>query len=274
MAEKFDNYLMGETTNVKLDSDTSSSSSSTTDTSLSTISVPSVTGSSVMASIQKKDRPITQEETKIQNMLSNLLENVIVSSIMNIAGLMGVDLTNSDQTTEKLEAIKANLSEPENVKKMVFIISSSSEIAGASLEALEPFIGELITIIIQSLSGFSENLIQAAIQIGMSSMQAIPIVGALMSAGQTAITLFETWLALMNTGAEITTSLSETYNGWIQLFRKLKEEKELLASRTLKEEEKFIKAEVGSSNIESPSKKSPKTEKPATNSVPEAPSLD
>ena len=71
-----------------------------------------------------------------------------------------------------------------------------------------------------------------------------------MSAGQTAITLFETWLALMNTGAEITTSLSETYNGWIQLFRKLKEQKELLATRSLEEEKKFIKAEVGTSNVE------------------------
>ena len=142
------------------------------------------------------------------------------------------------------------MSEPKNVEKMVFIIASSSEIAGASLQALQPFLGELITTIIQSLGGVSSTLIQTAIQIGMSSVQAIPILGAFLSAGQTAITLFETWLSLVNTGSEITSSLSETYNGWIQLFRKLKEQKELLATRSLDAEKKFIKEEVGTSNIE------------------------
>lgn len=263
LADEFDKYAMGLTTKVKLDPDVNVNTP--TDTSITTISVPSISleGNSIMSSIQKKDQPISQEETKIQNILSNLLENVIVSSILNVAGLMGVDITDPDQTSEKLEAIKANLSEPENVEKMVFIIASSSEIAGASMKALQPFLQELITNIIQSLGGLSENLVQSAIQIGMSSLQAIPIIGAFISAGQSAITLFETWLALMNTGAEITTSLSETYNGWIQLFRKLKEQKELLVSRSLKSEEEFLKLEVGSSNIEKiPNpKKSPKTEK-------------
>ena len=268
LADNFDSYLMGDTTKVNLGSKpksvgtktnktasssaTASSTSSSPDTSVSTLSVSGASGEgdSIMSSIQKKDQPITQEETKIQNILSNLLENIIVSSIMNVAGLMGVDITDPDQTTEKLEAIKANLSEPENIKRMVFIIASSSEIAGASMEALQPFLQELISNIIQSLGGLSENLVQSAIQIGMSSLQAIPIIGAFMSAGQTAITLFETWLSIINTGAQVTTSLSETYNGWIQLFRKLKEQKELLASRSLEAEQKFIKEEAGTSNVE------------------------
>ena len=158
----------------------------------------------------------------------NLLTSVIVSSIENIAGLMGVDVTDADQTNEKLADIKASLSDPENLEHMEIIISSSAEVAGVAIKALKPYIRELISTIIESLQGFSQNMVQAAVQTVISSMQAVPIIGAVLSFGQTGITVFETWLSLVNTVSSITTSTSDIANAVLVNTKKIMKEKEQL----------------------------------------------
>jgi hypothetical protein len=165
----------------------------------------------------------------------------MVSSIENIAGVLGVDITDSDQTTEKLAQIKATLSDPENLEHMTIVISNSAEIAGVAVEALKPYIKELISAVIMSLQSFASNSVEAAVSIALSAVQAIPIIGAFMAAGQTAITLFETGLSLVDTMANITTVTSDTANAIVTNFNRLKREKEQLLARSEKSIKEYEK---------------------------------
>ena len=222
-------------------SDSDSDSSSSTTSSTINGSSSSEQADSILNNIQNKHSPIENDENKAQTIISNLITNVMISSIENIAGLMGVDITNADQTNEKLAQIKESLTDPENLEHMVIIISNSAEIAGVAIEALKPYLTELISAIIMSLESFASNSVQAAVSVAMSAFQAIPIIGAFMSAGQTAITLFETGLSLVDTMANITTTTSDTVNAVVTNFERLKREKEQLLVRSEKSIKEYEK---------------------------------
>jgi hypothetical protein len=209
---------------------------------VSSVDVSSSTNTSgILQDIQNKHSPFTNDENKLESIMSNLITKVIVSSIENIAGLMGVDISDADQTTEKLAQIKESLVDPENVEHMVIIISSSAEIAGVAIEALKPYIGEFISSVIMSLQSFSSTAVQAAVQVALDAFQAVPIFGAFMSAGQSMITAFETWLSLVDTVNNVATTTSDTVNAVVTNFKRLKKEKEQLLARSEKSIKEFEK---------------------------------
>ena len=152
---------------------------------------------------------------------------------------MGVDITDADQSTEKLAKIKESLTDPENVEHMVVIISSSAEIAGVAIEALKPYLSEFISSVVMSLQTFTSSAVQSAVQIGLDALKAIPFVGTFLSAGQSAITAFETWLSLVDTVNNITMTTSDTVNAVVTNFKRLKKEKEQLLARSEKSIKEF-----------------------------------
>ena len=221
------------------DTDTDSTSSSTA----STISASSGSeaADSILSAVQNKHNQFQNEENNAETAISNLITSAMISSIENIAGMMGIDITDADQTNEKLAQIKETLSDPENLEHMSIVIASSAQMAGVAVEALKPYLSELISTIVESLGSFGSNSVQAAVQVGMSAFQAIPIFGAIMSAGQTAITLFETGMSLTDTVANITTVTSDTTNAVVTNFNRLKKEKEQLLERSEKSIKEYEK---------------------------------
>jgi vacuolar-type H+-ATPase subunit I/STV1 len=163
---------------------------------------------------------------------TNLAQGATLNAVDKLGQIVGVDLTNPQQTQQKLEQIKANINNPETIAKVKEILSFYSQYGTIALEAVQPFLQKLSSIIIEEGGKTANKFIDTGSTIIGNAIKEIPGVGLVVSLAQDAEKIGETAASVVNTGTTITTEFSDTINAAILNFNNLIKEKQDLLNRT------------------------------------------
>ena len=169
-------------------------------------------------------------ESKLMNAATNLTE----MGIEKASSLVGIDLTNDEQTNLQLSKMSDTLSDPANQKQIKEIIEKSSKIGLVALEAAEPFAEPLIKETVDKLKVAGNELGEAGVKILLNTAEEIPGVGIAIGTARSLDTAAQAALSTINTSSEIITATSDSINGAIQNFNRLIKEKGELVDRTSK----------------------------------------
>jgi hypothetical protein len=169
-------------------------------------------------------------ESKLMNVATNLTE----MGIEQASGLVGIDLTNDEQTNLQLSKMKDTLSDPANQEQIKEIAQNASKIGLVALEAAEPFAEPLIKETVDKLKIAGNELGEAGVKILLNTAEEIPGVGVAIGTARSLDTAAQAALSTINTSSEIITATSDSINGAIQNFNRLIKEKGELADRTSK----------------------------------------
>lgn len=144
----------------------------------------------------------------------NLVKSVVLSAIQMISGLLGVDLTNPEQTNEKLSEIKATLSDPETQEKIIEI-----------LEAIDPYIEPLLDKFIEELSKVGTKSATALMNAILNISEGIPGAGIIIGGIRAATNVGEAIWATINAFTSIVTKTADTANASVTNLKRIADEK-------------------------------------------------
>jgi len=183
----------------------------------------------------KKEREFNLAESPIVEKTGELAEGVAVKSIEGVGNLLGVDLSNTENTGEKLDEIKTALSNPENKEKIREIVGEAAEVGSVAIEAASPFIQPLVDKSIEVGSNALSKMGESAVKIGLNTAEEIPGVGVLIGSVRSLSNAGEAFLAASNAAAEIVTASSDSINATTKNFQekmnKVRKEKESSINR-------------------------------------------
>ena len=171
-------------------------------------------------------------DSKILDKATNLAEGLGVKTLENASNLIGIDITNPQQTNQKLEQIKQTLTNPENINKFKEITSNIAEIGAVGIEASKPFITPLIDTTIEKLKEAGSEIGEAGVKIALNTAEEIPGVGILIGTVRNLSNAGEAGLAAINAGSEIVKTTSDSINAATKNFNRLIKEKGELLNRT------------------------------------------
>ena len=183
----------------------------------------------------KKEREFNLAESPIVEKTGELAEGVAVKSIEGVGNLLGVDLSDTKNTGEKLDEIKTALSNPENKEKIREIVGEAAEVGSVAIESASPFIQPLVDKSIEVGSNALSKMGESAVKIGLNTAEEIPGVGVLIGSVRSLSNAGEAFLAASNAAAEIVTASSDSINATTKNFQekmnKIRKEKESSINR-------------------------------------------
>jgi hypothetical protein len=187
----------------------------------------------------KKEREFNLGDSEILDKTSELAEGVAVKSIEGVGNLLGVDLSNPENTGEKLEEIKTALSDPKNKEKVKEIISEAADVGAVAIEAASPFITPLVEKSIDVGSNALSKMGESAVKIGLNTAEEIPGVGVLIGTMRSLSNAGEAVMAATNAAGEVVTASSDSINAATKNFERLMKEKQNSLNRINESVNKF-----------------------------------
>lgn len=173
----------------------------------------------------KKQHQFNLENSEIFKKTSELAQGIALTIIQNTGNLLGIDLSNSQTTSESLDKIKDALSNPANREKIKEIVGRLNDILLVALEAASPFIKKLIAKAFdeggEAFSKFSE----AAVKVALNTAEEIPGVGVLIGTIRTLSTAAEAALSGANSMNEFFTSAFDSANATVRNFKQIMKDK-------------------------------------------------
>ena len=161
-----------------------------------------------------------------------LAQGVTVNAIENTGALLGVDLSNPQETSDKLNDIKETLTSPENVEKMKEIVGETAEVGAVALKAAEPFTEPLLEKTGEALEKSGSIIGKAGVNIILNTAEEIPGVGVVVGTIRSLIKAGEAGLAVVDATTEVATVSSDTVNAATQNFEELMKERGDVLKRT------------------------------------------
>jgi hypothetical protein len=171
-------------------------------------------------------------DSKILDKATDLAEGLGVKTLEKAGNLVGIDITNPQQTNQKLEQIRKTLTNPENINKIKEITSNIAEIGAVGIEASKPFITPLINTTVEKIKEAGSEVGEAAVKIALNTAEEIPGVGILVGTVRNLSNAGEAGLAAINAGSEIIKTTSDSINAATKNFNRLIKEKGELLNRT------------------------------------------
>ena len=179
----------------------------------------------------KKQHQFNLENSEILKKTSELAQGIALTIIQNTGNLLGIDLSNSQSTSESLDEIKDALSNPANREKIKEIVARLNDILLVALEAASPFIKQLIAKVFdeggEAFSKFSE----AAVKVALNTAEEIPGVGILIGTIRSLSTAAEAALSGANSMNELFTSTFDSANASARNFKQIMKDKKDSLSR-------------------------------------------
>ena len=189
----------------------------------------------------KKERKINfnLENFPVFKKTSELAGALILKGIEDIGKLLGVDLSNTQNISEKLEQIKVALADPRNKEKMREIINEASKIGAVAIEAASPFIEPLLDKTIKVGSKAMSKIGQSGINFVLNTTQAIPGVGIVLGTARSLSNAGEAFLAASGAASQIIAASSDTINATSKNYERLVKEKMNTMNRVSKSLDNF-----------------------------------
>jgi hypothetical protein len=154
-----------------------------------------------------------------------LVEGLTVKGVDHLAILLGVDFSNSQSISNKLEQIKAAINDPKNKEKVREIVNEAAQVGAVAIEAAEPFIKPLVDKTTELSNEALSKIGESAVKIGLNTVEEIPGVGVVLGTVRSLSDAGEAFLAASNAANEVITTTSDSINAATKNFERLMKEK-------------------------------------------------
>jgi hypothetical protein len=175
----------------------------------------------------KKDNDIVFNLGKLPVVIqaSNLLTGLTIKGLQRFGQLIGVDLSNTEDFSEKLDQIKIALADPKNKEKIRKIIEELANTGAIMLEAAGPFLEQLVDKSIKIGSESITKIAEAAVKVALNTAEEIPVAGIVIGMVRSLSNAGEAALAATNATNQMITSTSNTINAASKNYERLIKEK-------------------------------------------------
>ena len=191
-------------------------------------------------------------DSEIVQKTGDIVDGITVNAIEGVGDLVGVDLSNSEETGKKLDEIKESISNPENNEKVKEIVENAAEVGAVALEAADPFIEPLVDKSIKIGEGALSKMGKSGVKILLNTAEEIPGVGVLIGTIRSLDSAGQAILAATNATSEIITTTSDSVNASTKNFNELMDEKGDVTNRidkSVKEFEAPLKSVPGTDKV-------------------------
>uniref|UniRef100_A0A6C0LN02 Uncharacterized protein n=1 Tax=viral metagenome TaxID=1070528 RepID=A0A6C0LN02_9ZZZZ len=161
-----------------------------------------------------------------------LIDGVALNTLEKSGDLLGVDLTNPEQTQQKLAEIKTNITDPKTQEKVKEILGSAAELGGVAIEATKPFLDPLIETVNEKSKEVLSKAGETGVKVLLNTAEEIPGVGVVLGTIRSASNIGEAITATANATSEVVTTTSDTINAASKNFEQMMKEKENVVNRT------------------------------------------
>ena len=156
---------------------------------------------------------------------TDLVEGLTIKGIDHLAILLGVDFSNSQSISDKLEQIKLAINDPKNKEKVREIVNEAAQVGAVAIEAAEPFIKPLVDKTTELGNEALSKIGESAVKIGLNTAEEIPGVGVVLGTVRSLSDAGEAFLSASNAANEVITTTSDSINAATKNFERLMKEK-------------------------------------------------
>ncbi len=141
----------------------------------------------------------------------NLVEGALVKGIDVMGNSIGVDVDNPGSISEKLNNIKEDLNNPENVENAKAILGNAGKYIEVGIEAASPVIEEMSDKILPVVTKEADKAIKAGVATGVNLVE--DVAGPFIGIPRTLLSAATAFNASVNAGSELIKGVSETVQG-------------------------------------------------------------
>ena len=141
----------------------------------------------------------------------NLVEGALVKGIDAMGNSIGVDIDNPGSISEKINNIKENLNNPENVENAKAILGNAGKYVEVGIEAAAPVIEEMSDKILPVVREEADKAIKAVVATGVNLGE--DVFGPFIGIPRTLLSAATAFNASVNAGSELIKGVAETVQG-------------------------------------------------------------
>ena len=141
----------------------------------------------------------------------NLVEGALVKGIDVMGNSIGVDIDNPGSISEKINNIKENLNNPENVENAKAILGNAGKYVEVGIEAAAPVIEKTVDKILPVVREEADKAIKAVVATGVNLGE--DVFGPLIGIPRTLLSAATAFNASVNAGSELIKGVAETVQG-------------------------------------------------------------
>ena len=141
----------------------------------------------------------------------NLVEGALVKGIDVMGNSIGVDIDNPGSISEKLNNIKEDLNNPENVENAKAILGNAGKYVEVGIEAAAPVIEEMSDKILPVVREEADKAIKAVVATGVNLGE--DVFGPFIGIPRTLLSAATAFNASVNAGSELVKGVAETVQG-------------------------------------------------------------
>ena len=141
----------------------------------------------------------------------NLVEGALVKGIDVMGNSIGVDIDNPGSISEKLNNIKEDLNNPENVENAKAILGNAGKYIEVGIEAASPVIEEMSDKILPVVTKEADKAIKAGVATGVNLAE--DVAGPFIGIPRTLLSAATAFNASVNAGSELVKGVAETVQG-------------------------------------------------------------
>jgi hypothetical protein len=156
---------------------------------------------------------------------TDLAEGLLLKGIEHIGKMFDINLSESDDVSDKLNKIKIALADPKNKEKIREIFSEAVVLGTIAVEAASPFLQPLVNKTLEVGSDAVTKIGKSVVKIGLNTAEEIPILGVVISIIRSLSNAGEAFLATTNAASQIVTASSDSINAATKNFDRLMKEK-------------------------------------------------
>ena len=141
----------------------------------------------------------------------NLVEGALVKGIDVMGNSIGVDIDNPGSISEKLNNIKEDLNNPENVENAKAILGNAGKYVEVGIEAAAPVIEKTVDKILPVVREEADKAIKAVVATGVNLGE--DVFGPFIGIPRTLLSAATAFNASVNAGSELIKGVAETVQG-------------------------------------------------------------
>lgn len=162
----------------------------------------------------------------------NLVEGALVKGIDVMGNSIGVDIDNPGSISEKLNNIKEDLNNPENVENAKAILGNAGKYIEVGIEAASPVIEEMSDKILPVVTKEADKATKAVVATGVNLAE--DVAGPFIGIPRTLLSAATAFNASVNAGSELVKGVAETVQGTQDNYNRIINETKIPEIPTLK----------------------------------------
>ena len=189
-------------------------------------SADDIAGEKIMEKIKQQNElefPSIEEVPIVGPVLEktgDLIEGASVKGLNIMANSIGVDLNNPGSIRDKIDKLNESFSDPENAEKLKEVASNAGQYASVVVQASKPAIKEFVEgsgpILVKGVN----DAVKAGVTTGVNLLD--DVAGPIFGLPRTLLSVARAFNASVNAGSEFIKSASETVQGTMENYDRLK----------------------------------------------------